>query len=238
MSATMLNPRTVQWFIGVAYLVAVTSVWAAPSDSLAEFDRIYIKGNVQIELKASKTPFKTASGDSVAVQHVHTEVVDAILYVNAEHVLTPSQLSLKIGVNDVKEIVFDGRGLVVADKLESKALVLEGAGAGAFDLKDLSVEELVIVGKGRTVFRLSGQAKHQSIDLAGDGEYRGDQLKSRTSQVSVTGNGYVTLWADELLDLDVYSSAKVRYSGEAFVLRRIFGHGAVSKLPQVTAISL
>jgi hypothetical protein len=238
MSAVMLTPRAVQWFIGVAYLIAMTSALAAPSVSLDDFDRIYIQGNVQVELTPSKTPFVRASGDSMAVQHVHTEVVDAVLYIDAEHVRMPSQLSLQIGINELKEIVFDGQGLVVADQLESKALVLEGTGAGAFDLKNLRVEELVVVGKGRTAFRLSGQAKHQSIDLAGDGEYRGDQLKSRTSQVSVTGNGDVTLWADELLDVDVYGSAKVRYSGEAFVLRRIFGHGAVSKLPQVTATSL
>jgi hypothetical protein len=236
MSALMLPPRAVQWFIGVGYLIAMTSALAASSISLDDFDRIYIQGNVQVELTPSKTPFVRASGDSMAVQHVHTEMVDAVLYIDAEHGLMPSQLSFQIGINELKEIVFDGQGLVVADRLESKALVLEGA--GAFDLKNLRVKELVVVGNGRAAFRLSGQVKHQSIDLAGDGEYRGDQLKSRTSQVSVTGNGDVTLWADELLDVDVYGSAKVRYSGEAFVLRRIFGHGAVSKLPQVTATSL
>lgn len=241
MSGALRMNRVLPLSVGILYLLTVTYALADSAADrwvVADFDRIYVQGNAIIELRPEQGTYVHGQGDAKALAGLGVEVMDSVLYIDARHVAIPAALNLIIGVQQLQEIVLDGQGVIAADRLQSKALVLEGLGAGAFDVQNLKVQELVIVGTGQTVFSLSGQVSHQSIDIAGSGAYRGDRLQSQISQVSVRGNGDVNLWADHLLDVNVYGSANVRYSGGARVHRRIFGHGAVSRVPRLGTTSL
>ena len=241
MSTSIWTPRLVQLAVGAVYLLAITYAWADHQTghwNLAPFDRIYVQGKANISLQPASIPTVEADGEATLLSGLTVEVMDDVLYIDARHVPEALDLRLRIGVETLREIVFDGQGVVAANKLHCHDLVLEGVGSGAFNLTDLRVRELVIVGTGSSVFRLSGQAQHQTIEIAGNGEYSGEGLRSSISQVSVHGQGDVLLWADELLDVNVFGSAQVKYAGDPRVHRRIFGNGAISHIPHVGVTSL
>ncbi len=96
-------------------------------------------------------------------------------------------------------------------------------------LQAMLVDDLVIVGRGNTDFILSGVVQHQVIELAGLGSYQGADLQSQTSHVSVQGAGEVDIWVQDLLEVNVYGAAKVRYDGSPWVQQQVHGTGAISR---------
>lgn len=235
--------------VGVASLLTMTVAWAAPDQNsnqqheftVAAYDRVYISGDAQIELsqvtgEESAHVITLIIPDTIRLSAteldgLQIESSDNVLYLDTRGIPQAEKLTLKVDVENLKELVSHGAGHVVAQDLTLASLVLEGSGDGVFELAGVQFGELIAVGSGRTRFQLSGSVEHQFVELAGLGHYDARQLHSRYSQVSLHGSGHVDVWADELLDIDIDGIGDVQYNGSPWVLQQIAGLGEVRKLP-------
>lgn len=197
---------------------------------LQSFERVYLNGNAQLHLVQGQPVPMTATGSVRSLDRLAFETADGALYIDAGEGQGAQPLVIHLAVEQLKEVVSEGGGQVLADGLTVHALALEGRGSGRFDLQGLDVGDLIVVGEGSTQFQVSGVAENQFVDLAGVGRYQAQQLASQTSQVSVRGAGMVDLWVEEVLDVNVFGSARVRYSGTPWVLQQISGSGAIDRL--------
>lgn len=234
---------TLQALVGLAYLAAVSTALAQPVGAIktqldlqipverhvdvAAFEALHIDGHVTVTIYQAERPWLRIQGDKAALDGTRFEVTDGVLYIEASGDHAPSKLTVSVGVSELREVVFDGAGVVKGAGLAMRDLLLEGNDASRFAFSELRVRDLVVVGNGHTSFELSGSAVNQSIDLAGYSDYRAPKLRSQTAMVSVKGDGVVDLWTDALLDVLVLGKADVRYSGDPWVRRQVLGHGAI-----------
>ena len=227
--------------IGVC-VAGIYSVHAGATQSITEerhvepFEHIYLNGSAQLHLlqgqleEGQNTSNVRVTGSPASLARLTFENADGVLYIDAGDRDKVEDLMIYLTVSDLSEVVTEGRGQVFADGLTLDSLSLEGRGSGRFEIQRLVVEDLIVVGKGSSSFQVSGAVEHQFVDLAGLGRYQAGALASQESQVNVRGAGEVELWVEELLDINVFGAARVRYSGTPWVMQKIFGSGAIDRL--------
>ena len=220
----------------LASVLTALPLWGDPSvQRQYQFDnyqRIYLHGNAQLHLHQAEPGVDSqamVSGASERLARLRFESADGVLYIDAGDAV--DELVIEINVSELKEIVSDGNAQIYAQGLTQSNLALEGRGASKFELKQLKVDDLVVVGQGETEFEVSGSVAHQFVELAGVGQYRAEHLASQTSHVNVRGAGQIAVWVDELLDVTVLGAAKVSYIGTPWVLQQISGSGDVQRMP-------
>ena len=212
--------------------------WGSQKFSVEQFERVYFKGNAQLHLvqkpalhnRLGRAGQIAIRGAPRSLEHLLIESVDGVLYIDAGDRQSAHELIIHLAVSQLKEVVSEGRGQIFGDGLTSHSLAIEGRGAGQFNLRGLRVADLTVIGNGETSFQVSGAAQHQFVDLGGVGRYMARELASQVSLVIVRGAGQVDIWVEEVLDVSVLGTARVRYSGKPWVSKQISDTGALDHL--------
>ena len=218
--------------LAVILIGAATPAQAASQEyRVADFERIYISGDARVELhQDTAAGVALAEGAPHRLEDLSLESSDGVLYIDAGDVGNADNLVIRVAVGPLKEIVHEGRGTVAGEGLRAEALAVEGHGAGQIRLQGLRVDDLVVVGVGATRFAMSGEARHQVVELSGQGSYEASALATETSQIDVRGTCIVELWVEELLDINLFGDARIRYSGSPWVMQHVQGAGIVDQL--------
>jgi len=193
------------------------------------FNRIQLVGAASIEIKQTGRGSVRITGAPQIMDELVIESSDGVLYIETNNQQGADELVIHLSVDELREIVSVGAAKIRASNLEAPELSLDGNGTGQFDIRDMRVDELFVVGAGETDFELSGQVKRQVIDMDGQGSYEGSLLASQTSEVNVRGGGDVDLWVERMLDVNIVGSGSVEYAGAPLVLQQVFGTGVVGR---------
>ncbi len=197
------------------------------------FDTVVATGHLRMEIQqvVDKSGSRVViDGSSETVEQVQVESVDGVLYLETPEGLRHGVVLATIYLGTVEELIVEGSVELAGDNIRVDKLTIEGRGRGSVDISNLRAKDLVILGMGRPRFNVSGTVVNQVVDLAGVGTYSGAGLASETSQVSVRGAGHVDVWVDDMLDVIISGTARVRYAGEPWVTQRISGRGGVDRL--------
>ena len=136
---------------------------------------------------------------------------------------------------------------IVTDKLEGFKLNGSGDVTGANKFTGGDHLDLDIAGNGSMHFDvntpgiscnisgtgdiyLSGETKNSKIEIAGNGNYHAEDLKSENTKVKIAGSGDANLFADSTLDINIAGVGNVNYKGNASVTQNVAGSGKVKKL--------
>jgi len=205
--------------------------------SVSGFRRIEISGQAAVELVQGNDEGVTV--DAPASVKVRTEVTDATLTIDVEHrphmfgwfTGRPSERAVRIKVNlrDIDRIEVAGAVTIAADRLTSKDLFLDLAGACTLRVRDLQATTLKLDGSGATKVELAGKVAHQQIDLSGAGSYQAAGLASDDATVGVSGAGKAVINARTALSVDISGAGKVEYVGDPQLKQSISGIGKVSR---------
>ncbi len=217
--------------LGLALLVFCLAAQVAADERLLTtepFRKVHFLGGGQLALSQGiAAPVRVNRNN--AADRVLVECVDGVLYVDTRHMADP-HTHVQVQAEDLDEIYVQGAVDVLVTGLHTEHLLLEGHGPGSMSVRGLQVKDLVVTGRGGKQFRVSGEARHQSVDLAGVSWYQADGLATQTTQLNVQGAGRVELWVAELLDVNILGAARVLYNGTPWVLQQIYGAGAVHRL--------
>ena len=75
----------------------------------------------------------------------------------------------------------------------------------------------------------AGNADEQEITIAGLGDYRGADVRSKAVKINIMGSGNADLNASDKLDATIMGSGDIKYTGSAIVSQNILGSGSVQK---------
>ncbi|MDZ7669815.1 MAG: head GIN domain-containing protein [Gammaproteobacteria bacterium] len=198
---------------------------------LAAFDRLQFSGAGKLHLTQGDSTRLTARGSTATLDALQVDVRDGTLHIDTRH--AGSDLEVDLQVADLRAIVSRGAAHITSSGLHADNLLLHGSGAGSFDLRGLEAQHLEVRGQGATRFALTGQVGSHVINLRGSGAYQAGELISDHVRIDVAGASDVRLWADELLDVVVAGSARIRYAGSPRVEQQVSGLARVLRVPQI-----
>ncbi|UCF67447.1 MAG: DUF2807 domain-containing protein [Acidobacteriota bacterium] len=113
-------------------------------------------------------------------------------------------------MGDRLRLTVSGVGNITATSVEGNRLDSTLAGVGNMDV--------------------SGEVNLQFVDLSGEGNYDARNLASTDTEVSISGEGTVTVWATGTLDVTISGTGNVFYLGSPVVTENITGVGSVEPL--------
>lgn len=136
-----------------------------------------------------------------------------------------------ISVKDLEEINTSGSGEVRAENLSLEKLTINSSGSSQVQLSGLKVNKLTIKASGSFKGQASGSASKQEISISGAGDYRGKELKTNETKVSISGSGAAEIFASEKLEIKISGAGTVKYAGSPKKLdQEISGAGKVNQV--------
>lgn len=131
----------------------------------------------------------------------------------------------------LKRLSVSGSGdMDVAGTVKADRLSTDVSGSGSLTVA-VSAENYSAGISGSGHMNVRGAAQAANIKVSGSGSFRGNDLKTNTANVGVSGSGNVYLIVNNSLNASVSGSGSVKYSGNATnVSQSKSGSGRVSKI--------
>ncbi|NME68554.1 head GIN domain-containing protein [Flammeovirga aprica] len=221
--------------ITISFLLLISNFLQAQDHnvrSLGSFEKIEIKGILEVNLtagKKNKAEISMLNGNQGAII---TEVIDGTLYVkpkgNNDHIRAEIDITYKKKIKSIKYSGFTN--IKSSGKIRSKELVIIGGGAGLFT-GDVNVKKLTINHNGAGEVEMSGRAKSVNVSLSGAADIDMTKMQTNHADVSVSGAGDVKCWATEEINARVSGSGDIRYKGRPERTKiKVSGSGDISQI--------
>lgn len=139
-------------------------------------------------------------------------------------------LVFKVAVKSLDKIELAGSGKVQAASLSADHLDLRLLGSSDVSIDHLMAHRLTVAIDGLGEVKLAGNVQSQTLAINGSGDYRGRNLKTEDTRVTVNGSGAAQVWAEKTLDTAVHGSGDVSHRGAAKPTKEAHGMGTVHPL--------
>jgi Putative auto-transporter adhesin, head GIN domain len=198
------------------------------------FNSVASAGPFNVHIKLDGTESLKIDADADIISDIETTVKDGALKIKyKDHEYwnkNMSKIDIYVTAKSLTGLVNSGSGSIKVDGLISTdnfKAVLSGSGNISTSVKSDGLHA-VISGSGS--IKLSGNTNDADIVVTGSGELNGKDLKTSSSQVTITGSGNVYVAADKSVSAHIVGSGSVIYSGNATVSdTRFVGSGRVTK---------
>jgi hypothetical protein len=205
--------------------------------SVADFDRLWVEGDFEIELRQGSVEGVELTGDDDLLPLVET-VVEARDGSRALKIsprrgtdLRPSQpIRIRIDLIRLSGIGLAGSSRVTASGLRSARLSLSLGGSGDIALAALEAERLAVSIGGSGRVAVDGHSPEAAITIGGSGRAQLADLAADDVSVTIGGSGAADVRAERRLKVMIAGSGRVRYSGAAVPAISIVGSGDVRRL--------
>lgn len=174
------------------------------------FHGIAVSGAGEVSVERTGNESLTITSDDNILPHLKSVVRNGILLLGPETnvSVTPSQgIVYRLTASTFDEIDVSGAVAVTADGIDTELLETNMSGAC-------------------TVIT-EGKADSQDIATSGSSIYNGENLDSRSVNISVSGTSYIVVRVSELLEGQVSGSAVVEYIGNPTVNVTVSGTAVV-----------
>src|SRR5215467_12243027 len=182
------------------------------SRSVAGFNSVKLKGTGQVMIEENGSESLTITADDNLMPYLTTEINGSQLVLGTKD---------NTNLNPSRDIIYK---LAVRD-----LTAIEMGGVGSIDAKGIHTDRLRVVLGGSGSISTAGTADEQEITLAGEGNYRGKDLTSKTATINIMGNGDAVLNTSQKLDANIMGSGSIKYVGDPVVTQHILGSGSIQK---------
>ena len=193
----------------------------------AEFSRITVSGNVIVRLAQSKQNRVFVTNRATLGATINIESFDQELYIDGLINAAGRPAVVEVAVSELKEIVVQDGAQLIAQDIAAQNLSLESHGRTEVSLSNVDVGDLVVFANGVGKFSITGKVATQAIELSGDGYYLAHDLVCENAYLHSIGQNQITLWVEQLLDVDIVGSARVAYTGSPWIRQKVSGQGAL-----------
>ena len=195
--------------------------------TVANFDHLSLSGIGDVTLvQGEEESLKIEAEDNI-IPNIKTEVRDGTLYITYERKSLLPTKPIKFYLNMIKIHGLETLGVssLRSDKITTDQLNVIISGTGSINILKLTADKLSTNISGAGNFEAEGQVTDQRIILSGAGNYTGEDLQSKTAEVTITGLGQVSIWATDTLNVIISGTGGVEYFGEPKVTKSISGIG-------------
>jgi hypothetical protein len=195
--------------------------------TLADFNRIDVGGDFDVEVKVGEAQSIRLTGDDNLLPLVETKVRGGELEIDYDgSYRSRDDIKIAITVPRLSGIHSSGSSDVNVTGVRSAAF--DAVVSGSSDLwveGDFGDLDASVSGSGEIT--MDGTADDVDANVSGSGELDLFSVPARTARVVVTGSGEVGLDVKEDLRATVTGSGDVHYTGDPSVSSRITGSGSV-----------
>ena len=202
---------------------------------ISDFSEISVSGNYNVYITMSNSESLRLEGDEDAIDGVDIKVEKGILKISDKKQINKrswkknGKLRIYVQAKKLKSIILSGSGNIeVKGKIKSSELKNMISGSGSISA-NIDVEDYICIISGSGEINVQGEAKNAKITIAGSGDFEGEDLKTNSAEVVLSGSGDVSIITDKRLDVKMSGSGNIRYGGEAIVRSTKIGSGSISK---------
>lgn len=181
-------------------------------------------GDLVVE-RGAETSLTITAGDAV-IDDLTSEVVDGVLRLGSDRWGRLGEVHYRLVVPELASIAVHGSGDVESEA-SGDDLVIEVAGSGDVEVRDVDAESVVVRIDGSGEVELAGRSDLHQVTIAGSGDLTAPDLTTLTSAVSIEGSGSATVHVLERLDASIGGSGSVTHTGGAEVTSTVEGSGDV-----------
>ncbi|GIQ61217.1 DUF2807 domain-containing protein [Flavobacterium collinsii] len=201
----------------------------------SDYNAIKVSGFFDVDLVAGKEGKIIVKGEQNLLSAIKVEVEDNVLKVYTEKGvnLSPSlgkKIEVIVPFETISALTLSGSGDVQSkDPIKSDKFLAKLSGSGNFNLAVNSTDlELNLSGSGDV--SLKGNTANFVTKLSGSGDIDAANLKSKNTDVTISGSGDIRVNCTESLTARVSGSGDIRYSGNPEKRDvKVSGSGSISK---------
>jgi hypothetical protein len=193
------------------------------------FDRVVLSGIGDVTLvQGDEITLEIEAEDNV-IRNITTEVRDGTLFIgyNQRAVFPTRTVKFYLTMPEVRGLDTRGVSNIQAEDLSTDQLDIGISGTGNIVIENLQADQLAVNVSGAGNFSSVGQAGQQRINLSGAGNYNGEDLRSESADVTISGLGKVSVWATDALTIVISGAGSVDYYGNPQVNQQINGLGRI-----------
>lgn len=199
--------------------------------AVSSYDKIDISGSFEIILNQGDQEKVELEADKNLLELIETKVKNNTLYISSKKPIGNAK-SLKIYITAVNVDDIDASGAIkLSNKGTYKTENLEIDISGAADVNlNLDVENLSMELSGASESTLVGNATNFEIEISGAGELQAKKLKTRNTNIDISGAGNAIVYAKKTLNVEVSGAGSVQYKGDPKIEKDISGAGSIKKI--------
>jgi hypothetical protein len=209
------------------------------SREVHSFQRVRMQDFGVLEIVQGQRESLVVEADGDVLPKVYTQVRDNLLILRLGRdwrerlglglhtSLTRPRIRYKLTVKDLHELVVAGFGRVKVGQLRSDHFALQLSGSGEITLHSLTADCLTVELAGAGRIQMAGKVHEQDVSLSGVGCYEASKLTTQRTSIQLRGAASATVWAHDLLNIDISGLGSVDHIGNPKITRRIHGPGAI-----------
>ncbi|SMO64486.1 head GIN domain-containing protein [Solitalea koreensis] len=187
--------------------------------SVSGFNGISLGGPFKVFVKVGHTESLRIEADDDALKEISTEVKNSTLHIKQKENLKfwgqNKKANIYVTVKKLDNISVSGSGsLKVEDPIKTDKMELLVSGSGTISLP-ITAKEVGSAISGSGTIHVSGSAANSNIKISGSGTFKGLDLKTNKTTVTLSGSGGADVYADEELSATISGSGNVNYKGNA-----------------------
>lgn len=237
---------------GLFFIAAANSQTKTENRTVGSFSKIESKGSSKIILVSGNTNTLTVVGDEAALKNLVTEVKGNTLKIYTEKskkISFTGSVTITVPFKQLDEVSISGSGSIKSEAaIKSNNFVATVSGSGKIDLDKVDTEgaSIKVDGSGKIELNLNtntakaeingsgqieldGKANVFSGSIHGSGNLDASDFTSVTTDVSITGSGYIKTNTTKDLTANIQGSGSVKYKGDPAIKKNISGSGKVTK---------
>ena len=203
---------------------------------VADFDEVVLEGIGELTIIQGEQESITIEAESNVIDRITTEVRGGTLFIGMRSsgfglgVIPTRGVHYELTVSDLHGLELTGVGSIQVPALRTETLDVNIHGAGAVRIRSLIADRLVVEHTSVGACEIEGQVDRQIVDLTGAGNYDAADLETERTDVTVSGVGKATVWANDTLDVKITGAGSVAYYGDPELTERVTGVGSVKGL--------
>jgi hypothetical protein len=194
------------------------------------FSKVRLASQGELSIRQGNEESLAIETDDNILPKIKTVVESGRLTIETERGVSVSPtagIRYTLMVKDLDNLELSGSGKVHAGPLHSGSFVARLPGSGTIRLDALEAGALQAEISGSGNIEIAGMVKRQEAHISGSGKYDAPDLQCKAADVSISGSGHITLWAQESLAAHISGSGSVGYYGNPALTKNISGSGSV-----------
>jgi hypothetical protein len=198
---------------------------------ITEFSGVELEGIGNVILTQDSGASLRFEGEDNILKVMKAEVKGVVLVISTDKNIKPTKpLTIYVSSREIKSLEVEGSGEISAAKtIMSPALKLSISGSGKMKL-EVNTQKMAVSIQGSGQTQLSGTVPSFEGEIDGSGKITAPDLRTETSDVSISGSGIIEIFASQKVKGEVNGSGNIYYHGvPEKVLSSINGSGTITK---------
>ncbi len=201
------------------------------SRTVSNFDKVVLSGIGDVTLVQGDHEALQIEAEDNVIPHIKTEVQNGTLNISFDNktIIPTKPVKFNLTMKNIHGLDTRGASNITSDQINTDALDLGISGTGNIDLHKLTADSLTTHVSGAGNLTTDGQVNSQKITMSGAGNYNAQDLKSKTSDITISGLGRAVVWVTYTLNVTISGTGGVDYYGNPQVTQQISGLGSLNQ---------